>query len=195
MANVRITQLPPVSGVTGTEIVPVVSAGATKRMTAQQIADLAGGSSSLIQLASALSFTTIPEAQDTIIPLDPTVFGGAFYRLQGSDMAWGGAGNETKITILSTGYYTLRSAIVVTAGSEAYGVALTPFIDGGVVAYEEYGTAFVPTGGAGGITARVNFTQVHIAFNSVVEVHVNQVGNTSNDNGIAGFTVVLTKDA
>lgn len=195
MANVKISALPAAGALAGTEIVPVVTGGATKRTTVADIAAKASGSFSLIQIASALSFTTVPEAMDTIIPLDPTVFGGAFYRLQGTDMAWGGAGNETKINVLTTGYYSLHSAIVVTPGTETYGIALTPFLDGGVVVYEEYGTSFVPTGGSGGITARVNFTKLHITSGSVVQIHVTQVGNTSNDNGIAGFTAVLTKDA
>lgn len=198
MANTKISALPTAGALGGTEIVPVVTGGATKRTTVADIAAMAsgdGGSSSLIQIANALSFTTIPEASDTIIPLDPTIFGGALYRLQGSDMAWGGAGNESKINVLTTGYYSLHCAIVVTPGTEAYAVALTPYIDGAPVFYYEYGSAYVPLGGAAGITARVNFTKFPITTASVVQIHVTQVGNTSNDNGIAGFTVVLTKDA
>lgn len=198
MANIKISALPVSLGLDGTELVPIVDGGVTQRTTTSAIAALGGsggGSSSLIQIANNASFATITESLDTIIPLDPTLFGGAFYRLQGSDLAWGGAGNETKINVLTTGYYSLKSVIVVTPGTENYGVALTPFIDGGVVLYEEFGAAFVPTGGAGGISARVEFTKVPISLGSVVEIHVTQVGNTSNNNGIAAFTVVLTKDA
>lgn len=198
MAKVKISALPAAGALSSTEIIPVVQAGATRRTTIADINALVpsgGGSSSLIQIASALSFTTIPEAADTIIPLDPTVFGGAFFRLQEADLAWGGAGNETKINVLTTGFYSLHCSIVTTPGTETYGVALTPFIDGGVVAYTEYGTSFVPIGGSAGITARVSFTKLPITIGSVVEIHVTQVGNTSNDNGIAGFTLVLTKDA
>jgi hypothetical protein len=198
MSNKKISAFPAAGALGGTEIVPVVTGGVNKRTTTQAIANLGGGgggSSSLIQIANAASFTTIPESLDTLIPMDPTLFGGALYRLQGSDMAWGGAGNETKINVLTNGFYSLHCAIVVTPGTELYGVAMTPYLDGAPVFYTEYGTALVPIGGAAGITARVNFTKLPINAASFVEIHVTQVGNTSNDNGIAGFTAVLTKDA
>jgi hypothetical protein len=152
-----------------------------------------GGSSSLIQISSILS--TVPESVDTIIQLDPTVAGGFFYRLQESDLAWGGLGNESKINVLTDGFYTLKAFIVGTPGSEAYGLALTPYIDGNVVYYYEFGSVHVPLGGAAGVSARVGFTKVPISAGSFVEVHVTQVGNTTNDNGVAAVTVLLTKDA
>lgn len=192
MATTKISALPAAGTLTGTEIVPVVAGGVTKRTT---VAAIIAVSFSLIQISSAPAFATVPESADTIIPLDPTTVGGAFYRLQGTDMAWGGAGNESKINVLTTGYYTLKSTIVVTPGSQSYGIVLTPYIDGSVVVYEEFGTSFVPAGGAGGITASVSFTKVPITSGSFVQIHVTQGGNSSNDNGVAAFTVVLTKDA
>jgi hypothetical protein len=47
MANVKISQLASASALSGSEVLPVVQAGATKKITAQAIADLAAGGSPL----------------------------------------------------------------------------------------------------------------------------------------------------
>lgn len=47
MANTKISALPSAGTLSGTEIVPVVGGGATKRTTTQAIADLGGGGGSL----------------------------------------------------------------------------------------------------------------------------------------------------
>ena len=43
MANITISQLPSASALTGSEVLPVVQSGSTKKTTVQAIADLAGG--------------------------------------------------------------------------------------------------------------------------------------------------------
>lgn len=48
MANVKISQLTSASSLAGTEVLPVVQGGTTKKVTVQSIADLAGGGSAPI---------------------------------------------------------------------------------------------------------------------------------------------------
>lgn len=43
MADIKISQLSSASGLTGTEVVPVVQSGSTVKTTAQDIANLGGG--------------------------------------------------------------------------------------------------------------------------------------------------------
>jgi hypothetical protein len=43
MSNLAISQLPSSSGLTGTEVLPIVQSGTTVQTTVQDVANLAGG--------------------------------------------------------------------------------------------------------------------------------------------------------
>jgi uncharacterized delta-60 repeat protein len=55
MSNLSISQLPSSSGLTGTEVLPIVQSGTTVKTTTQSIADLAGGSYLYLGNSSVIS--------------------------------------------------------------------------------------------------------------------------------------------
>lgn len=60
MANVKISQLTAAAALTGTEVVPVVQNNVTVKTTAQDIADLAGGGASTLNMVTVGTLGTSP---------------------------------------------------------------------------------------------------------------------------------------
>lgn len=71
MANITISQLPSASALTGSEVLPVVQSGATKKTTVQAIADLAGGGGG----GGTLDITTIGSlGSDTSVSFNSSAY-------------------------------------------------------------------------------------------------------------------------
>lgn len=77
MADVKISQLTAASTLDGTEVVPIVQSGATKKTTTQDIADLASGGGYTVVTGTLAAGSTSLTLQDASITSNSLIFYGS----------------------------------------------------------------------------------------------------------------------
>lgn len=153
-----------------------------------------GGFPDLIQIFNDATFSTVTESGDDLILLDPAANGGVTFRNQGTALSWGGAGNESKVVVNTTGYYSIHSVLVCAPGTEGMSFTTTLYINGAPQILDEFGPAWLDVLASGGVSSHTILTKIPLTAADVIEAHATQVGNVSNDNQVAGYYLVVSRD-
>lgn len=129
-----------------------------------------GGFTDFIQLADDNSIVTFADSTPTTIAWDPTIAGGAYYRINGSAITWNIA-NPTRLTIATTGYYDFAASLAVAPGNSAdvYGFLLFA-INGAPTVYSLSSHTFIPQAFAGAIAVQGRLTRIALTAADYVEL-------------------------
>lgn len=153
MANVRISELPAATSLTGSDVMPVVQGGATKKGTFNQIPFLQAGTSAVARTAQdkmrdTVSVKDFGAVGDGVTDDTAAIQAAATYAISASHATVVFTPGDYKIT----GTITIGEGVVLMGqgsqgSTQSYGVSITHYSNSDLFKFDGSGTDFRGTGG------------------------------------------------